>query len=317
MLEILPFSAGFCDEAKALVAANYAEACARLPLLPAHASLPDLTYFAENDMGVVALHGGRMVGFLSAFAPIDGFFGPVRGTYSPLHAHAAVSENRHGIYARLYQAAAERWMRQQVTSHAVVLYARDEEAVHSFFFGGFGMRTVDAVRRVEPLQPAPTVAVDGIRYSELAPEDFSRILPLHNGLTAHGRTSPLYMPWQDYTLEQLLAGFERKQSRLFGAWRNDQVIAYIEVMDAGENFITLVPEMPNICGAYMLPAYRGSGIYAALLDFLLLVLGQEGYTHLGVDFESFNPTAAGFWLKHFAAYTYGATRRIDERVVTA
>lgn len=33
------------------------------------------------------------------------------------------------------------------------------------------------------------------------------------------------------------------------------------------------------------------------------VLKGEGYTRLGVNFESFNPTARGFWLKYFTAYT--------------
>jgi len=31
-----------------------------------------------------------------------------------------------------------------------------------------------------------------------------------------------------------------------------------------------------------------------------------------VDFETFNPTAYGFWSKHFELYTNSLTRRIDE-----
>jgi hypothetical protein len=41
------------------------------------------------------------------------------------------------------------------------------------------------------------------------------------------------------------------------------------------------------------------------------MLKAENYLRLGVDFESFNPTAWGFWLKHFQAYTYSDVRRID------
>ena len=38
-------------------------------------------------------------------------------------------------------------------------------------------------------------------------------------------------------------------------------------------------------------------------------------TCLGVDFESINPSAYGFWSKDFNAYTYGVVRRIDESVI--
>ena len=52
------------------------------------------------------------------------------------------------------------------------------------------------------------------------------------------------------------------------------------------------------------------------MNFVIRILAAEGYTHLGVDYESFNPTAAGFWQKHFIPYTSGVVRRIDENVLT-
>jgi spore germination protein YaaH len=44
-------------------------------------------------------------------------------------------------------------------------------------------------------------------------------------------------------------------------------------------------------------------------------LKTEGYTGLGVDFESINPSGSGFWLKYFDAYTNSVVRRIDERIM--
>jgi len=41
-------------------------------------------------------------------------------------------------------------------------------------------------------------------------------------------------------------------------------------------------------------------------------LKEEGYKLLGVDYESFNSTANGFWLKYFTPYTNSVVRRIDE-----
>lgn len=43
--------------------------------------------------------------------------------------------------------------------------------------------------------------------------------------------------------------------------------------------------------------------------------GRSGKTHLGVDYETVNPTALYFWTKYFTPYTYSYIRRIDERVV--
>ena len=70
--------------------------------------------------------------------------------------------------------------------------------------------------------------------------------------------------------------------------------------------------MCNICGAFCLHEYRGKSIYQNLLNFTITKLKEEGYILLGVDFESFNPTAYGFWLKYFTAYTNSVVRRIDE-----
>jgi GNAT superfamily N-acetyltransferase len=87
------------------------------------------------------------------------------------------------------------------------------------------------------------------------------------------------------------------------------------VSDDGENFVTHHSmngyKMKNICGAYCLPDYRGKCIFQNLLNFVISILKDEGYTRLGVDFESYNPTAYGFWLKYFTAYTNSVVRRID------
>jgi len=44
-------------------------------------------------------------------------------------------------------------------------------------------------------------------------------------------------------------------------------------------------------------------------------LKSLGYTRLGVDYESINPSGSGFWLKYFTAYTHSVVRRIDETAI--
>ena len=83
----------------------------------------------------------------------------------------------------------------------------------------------------------------------------------------------------------------------------------------GENFASCTPGTQSICGAYCLPEYRGQGIAAALLSHIVEVLKTEHAQLLGVDCETFNPTAMGFWSKYFTQYTVSVVRRIDENAV--
>ena len=51
------------------------------------------------------------------------------------------------------------------------------------------------------------------------------------------------------------------------------------------------------------------------MNLVINTLEAEGYTKLGVDFESINPSGSGFWLKYFNAYTNSVVRRIDEQIL--
>jgi GNAT superfamily N-acetyltransferase len=104
-----------------------------------------------------------------------------------------------------------------------------------------------------------------------------------------------------------------ESTRYFAARVNGAYVAYIKTDHEGENFAAAVNGMINICGAYCRPEYRGTGVYHNLLSFLITTLRQEGCSLLGVDCESFNPTARGFWLKYFIEYTHSMARRIDDK----
>lgn len=108
---------------------------------------PDLRHFAQNNLGVATFEGGEMLGFLCALGPQKRAFGTtnVKGVWSPAHANAAIGD-RARVYHRMYQAAAEKWVKEAgALNHAVTLYAHDEAAKQAWFTYGFGMRCVDAV----------------------------------------------------------------------------------------------------------------------------------------------------------------------------
>jgi GNAT superfamily N-acetyltransferase len=213
----------------------------------------------------------------------------------------------------LYQTAAEKWVKQGILSHAIALYAHNNEAVDSFYWNGFGLRTIDAIRVVEPIVCSEFPLAT---FYELPINEIAYIVSLKNDLIEHLCNTPMFMPLYFKTdVLKVTEENERRKSRYFVAKVEDEVVAFIEIMSSGENFACEAADMTNICGAYMFPQYRKTGIFTKLLAFLMDTLAAEGYNRCGVDFESFNPTASGFWLKHFSAYTYGVVRRIDERIM--
>ena len=89
----------------------------------------------------------------------------------------------------------------------------------------------------------------------------------------------------------------------------------MEVSNEGETFVASGDAYRHIMGAYCVPEHRGRGVYQKLLNLVINTLEAEGYTKLGVDFESINPSGSGFWLKYFNAYTNSVVRRIDEQIL--
>jgi len=281
----------------------------------------------DLNLGTVAIEDGKVIGFLTCYHPMNNHFGTTLGTFSPIHAHGAVKENRRRIYSRLYQVAAEKWVGQGILSHAIVLYAHNNEAVESFFWNGFGLRCVDAIRGVEPI--ASNEYPSAI-FCELSMDEIGQVVPLKNQLIKHLQNTPMFIPlFFQRDIQQVKEENERRGSRFFVIKINGETVAFIEIMASGENFACEDSKTMNICGAYMLPEYRNqdawasskqsfrpaSGMFTKLLAFLINTLAAEGYARCGVDFESFNPTASGFWLKYFTPYTYSLVRRIDDRII--
>ncbi|MBR3927911.1 MAG: GNAT family N-acetyltransferase [Clostridia bacterium] len=300
-------------DAKKLLFENYEEALRSLPILPNDVCFPPLDPLFENGLGAAAFEDGKMIGFLSAYGP----WGPVfctkntMGVYSPIHAHAAVRENRKRIYQRLYQAAAEKWARAGAASHTITLFDSDEDAREAFFEYGFGKRCVDLMRTTNGMD----ISSENIAFSELSKEESRQIRHLRKELNAHLSNSPAFMKSDENAIEGWLDHREADPPRVFAAWVKGEIAAYIEVQDDGENFITAHPSILNICGAYCRPEFRGQGVAHALLKYVLDVLKGEGIPLIGVDCESINPTAINFWKKYFAPYTQSLVRRIDENAI--
>ena len=150
---------------------------------------------------------------------------------------------------------------------------------------------------------------------ELAREEQPRLTPLRRALAAHLEHSPCFMQQNPELLEHWLRAKEEADTRVFAAECDGRIIAYMEAGQEGENHVSCTPGTMNICGAYCLPEYRGTGAAQSVLSQMISTFRSEGYIRLGVDCESFNPTALGFWRKYFDVYTHSVVRRIDENIL--
>lgn len=308
------FEQKYIEEANAIACANYDKERQSVKELPLIHGIPDLHIYAENGLGVAAFDHGKMVGFLGCVSPFDNTFRStdVKGVFSPMGANAAILENRTKIYAAMYQAAGAKWAKAGAVSHALCLYAHDEELQRQLYYYGFGLRCIDAIRPMECITCSPC---SDYEYVELVKNEYHLVYPLDQALNRHCCESPFFMNRTPATQEAFLEDSTQENARYFVAKKNKQICAYLRITASGETFIAAGDSYRHITGAYCLPEHRGKDVYQNLLNFVISVLKSEGYTILGVDFESFNPTGRGFWLKYFTAYTHGVVRRIDERIL--
>ncbi len=322
-MEIVDFSQEHIPIARQIAKDNYEVEQRVITMLPEIGSLPDMGHFVENGLGVAATLGDRLIGFLCSYLPREDAFGTtsVRGGYVPLYGHGVACDldeaSRERVYSKLYQAAAEKWTKAGIRSHAITLYAHDKAGEKSFFYNGFGLRCLDLIRSLDRIPSAKEVLIASeyhVNNVELFRDEWGLLVKQHNALIHHLGNSPSFLYFEPVDEEGLYKQAE-EDVRYFAAKVNGKSVAYIKLSESGENFATVVDDMMNICGAYCEPEYRGTGIYHNLLCHVMRELKREGYRLLGVDCESFNPTARGFWTKYFEEYTHSVVRRIDEKAV--
>ncbi|MBP3650406.1 MAG: GNAT family N-acetyltransferase [Clostridia bacterium] len=313
-MNLIPFEKQHIPQAQELALACYNEERLLVAALPALTAIPNLDQYAGNGLSVAAVEGEQLVGFLCGCPPFPNAFRSTTATgiFSPMGAHAALARDRETIYARMYQAAAETWVQAGAVSHGICLYAHDQAAQRQFFRYGFGMRCVDAIRE---MNPTPITTCPGYTFTELPQTDWAQVYPLELALHEHYLQSPFFMRRQPDTLEGFLSASTQQHARYFAAKQQGSLCAYVKITGEGETFLAGGDGYRHVHGAYCQPKHRGQGLYAHLLHFAMDALRQDGCTRLGVDYESINPTAWGFWGKHFDAYTHSVVRRIDENIL--
>ncbi len=310
------FNKHHIENAAKLVVNNYNKEIKSVTVLPNNDYFEQfcnsINWMVENCHGVVALQKNQVVGFLSGMA-INSFKGLNRGIYCPLYAHGATGD-RQDIYQRMYENIADVWVKNGCLTHALTIFAHENESIDTWFNLGFGKRCVDAIR------PLTNVTAQKNQYliRQATESDAEKLLPLFLEHNRYYCNSPLFMPLLDTTeLAEIKGKISSCDSSVWAAFIDDKPVAMMTARKGGETFVADDKKTINICGAYVLNDMRGTGIAASILDVIIEWSSNNGYERCGVDYESFNRFGSRFWEKYFTPFTYSLFRRIDERITWA
>jgi GNAT superfamily N-acetyltransferase len=318
-LEIVPLRGKHLEDAAALVTACYRALRERVPSLPsryedASSILLPLRDLAGQAPGVVAMREGRLAGFLLGMVLPE--FRGKRSVYSPEWANAVDGEDGGEIYREMYARLSARWVADGCFTHVITLLAHDRGAIDAWYWLGFGLAAVDAIRDLTPLQ----AAIANIEIHRAGPEDIEEAIMLDQALQRHLATAPIFLVPEE-TLEkefheQWLAD---SAHALWLAYRVGEVVACmgLEPSNPKACYIIRDEKTTSITSAFTEESERNKGIATALLNHSLDWARSVGYQRCAVDFEPQNLSAARLWLRHFQPICYSLIRHVDERVAWA
>jgi GNAT superfamily N-acetyltransferase len=314
-LEVVPLSDERLEGAADLVTACYRAERGAAPALPVRYEDPGevlslLRDASKRSKGVVAIHDDDVEGLLLGGAIIE-FMG--RSVYVPEWSHAACVDGRQETYRQMYAYLSRKWVEDGCFTHVISLLAHDREAIDAFFWMGFGLVEVTAIRDLSPVEGGRA----SVEIRKAGREDAEVITDFNTGLQRYLAAAPTF-----HNDREPLRAESWLADPVNSAW-----LAYSDGMPVG--CIRIGPADPSAARfirdertAYIVHAFveeglRNAGIGTALLSRALDWARSAGYERCAVDFESSNTIACNFWLKHFQPVCLILYRRVDERVARA
>lgn len=316
-MRLVPFKKEHFPAAAKLAAANHAQERTFVPSLPirdADHYIPLFERISKRGPGVAALDQDEsLIGYMIGLR-LGNFKGTQNGVHVPEWANAAIGPDRFSLIRSLYEYLSAQWVENGCFAHGVSLYAHDEVALDTWFRTAFGMICGDGVRDLVPVQG--NIARD-IVVRKATVEDIDLFLPLVHEHSRYYPTAPLFMPLLGLDgREHYEEWLEKKDHTFWLALDNGEPIGYFESTPShpGARELIIDPGTCSICGAFVKPGIRQSGVGAALLSHIIDWARENGYERCAVDYETHNIYGSRFWLKHFTPVTASVMRKIDERV---
>jgi ribosomal protein S18 acetylase RimI-like enzyme len=313
MIEIVPFDKKFIPQAAGLFVENFRKLRRAVPILPdrweqSETVCDQMEELFSGRLGVAALADGQLVGFMGWLLAPHFHEAGRTGAYCPEWGHTCVENGKTAIYRALYRAASTLWAAAGCQVHAITLLAGDSATEKAWFWNGFGLMVVDALRPLTSLGcPAPR----GLEIRKAAPADAGRLSVLDTEHWRHYSQPPVLMAERTATdLPGFISLLQDERNSVWLALDGKDPVGFMrfEGSSFGAADVVNAESTTAITGAYVRPAYRGRGAAPALLDAALRDYAARGYERCSVDFEAFNPEAAAFWMRYFESVCLSVTR---------
>lgn len=265
----------------------------------------EISNIIDVGKGLIALEDNKATGYLLGYE-IEKMWGSP-SIYIPMYGHGIISGDVKKTYQKLYEQASRRWVNNGYKQHSITLYSKEEKEVNTWFWLGFGLRCVDAIKDID------TKSEYNKNVLEINSKNIYDLEDIHKEHTNYYSNPPLFMIRnEDKTpIETLKKWLEEENHHIFAYYEGETPLGYMRIEEKGEQFLTTDSKMMNITSAYVDPNYRGKKIACNLLKHVEKWTHEKGFEKLGVDFESFNILGSNFWTKYFNPYTYTLVRRID------
>jgi len=287
-LELVPFSDEHLEDASRLLAARHArhrQAESLLPELIDPLAAVEQEWRAEGASGVFSAEG-YLIAAPMTFAGI---------TWMRVGIAGQAIEGDAEAMRDLYAAAAQRWVEEGHTKHAVFVPSFDTELVDAWFRLSFGASAVLAMRETAPEEPFET----GVKIRRGTPDDFDEAARLELEMSKAMRPSPSFSDVPPQTHEEVAAEWQEDgysdEHELFVAERNG-IVGHILLYRRPPDL--RVPENSiDLAQASTEPAARGTGVGRALTAHVIGWAHDNGYPAMTTDWRMTNLWASRFWPK--------------------
>lgn len=268
-MDIVPFREDYLVDSAVLFVEQFKQLRQQVPSLPDGMENPDrvtekLAHMVSHSAGVAALDRGRLVGYLGRYL-IDGFRGTGRrAAHCPEWAHSADDSDKTAIYCALYRAAAAQWRGCQ--THAITVLAHDDEGIKTWFWNGFGLTIVDAVRPMTPLE-RPVRPDLVVRKADL--DDVELLATIETEHWQHYAQPPVLMAaFEADDAAAFATRLEQSRNSVWLALSDGEEAAYMRFEESSFGAASIVGSKRTVAitGAFTRPEHRGKGAAVALLD---------------------------------------------------
>jgi GNAT superfamily N-acetyltransferase len=317
-LQIVELEQGHVAEAARLHVATYRHALEANALLPRELLNPApveslLRRAIAAGPAVAAVRYGELAGYMAGFA-VPRLRGVGVGTHLPEWAHGAREDGRAETYEALYAAISARWAETGHLSHFVSVLAGDPELEESLIWLGFGLCVAEAIR---DLRPVPARLPVGVTVRQAAITDLEALGPLADAHEAYYPAAPTFLfRGGDDARAKMEVWLRTPAESVWVAESEGRLVSFIYMRPPHGDVCRALREPGTIAigGAFTVPEARGRGAASALLAAIVEWARRAGFERIAVDFETANPLARRFWLRHFSPICLTFERHLDDRL---